>query len=114
MHAEQTRLFVCQTNTFARQVEAGGRAVVDGLRKTADGKLDAATIKSNRPAFAEAVGQGLRWFRMRSACPYVWPGLTSLIQSALNTVSHSQQGEVEMMLFIHAEWLSAIARGVSS
>ena len=100
------------TNTFCRQVKAGVRAVVDGLQKTADGNLDAATIKSNRPAFAEAVGQGLRWFRMHWACPYVWPGLTSLIQNALNTVSHSQQGEVEMMLFIHAEWLSDIARGV--
>ena len=100
------------TNTFCRQVQGGMRAAVDGLQKTADGKLDASTMKSNRPAFAEAVDHGLRWFRMHWACPYVWPGLTSLIQSALNTVSHSQQGEVEMMLFIHAEWLSDIARGV--
>ena len=99
------------TNTFCRQVKASVTAVVDGLQTTADGKLDAATIKSNRPSFAEAVDQGMRWFKMHWACPYVWPGLTSLIQSALNTVSSSQQGEVEMMLFIHKEWLADIQHG---
>ena len=99
------------TNTFCRQVKACVTAVVDGLQTTAEGKLDAATIKSNRPSFAEAVDQGMRWFKMHWACPYVWPGLTSLIQSALNTVSSSQQGEVEMMLFIHKEWLADIQHG---
>ncbi|MDA8582877.1 hypothetical protein N9L68_01565 [bacterium] len=99
------------TNTFCRQVKACVLAVVDGLQTTADGKLDAATIKSNRPSFADAVDQGMHWFNMHWDCPYVWPGLTSLIQSALNTVSSSQQGEVEMMLFIHKEWLADIGRG---
>ena len=36
-------------------MKGGVRAAVDVLQTTADGKLDAATIKSNRPAFAEAV-----------------------------------------------------------
>ena len=99
------------TNTFCRQVKASVTAVVDGLQTTAEGKLDVAIIKSNRPSFAEAVDQGMRWFKMHWACPYVRPGLASLIQSALNTVSSSQQGEVEMMLFIHKEWLADIQRG---
>ena len=46
-------------------------------------------------------------------CPYVWPSLASLIQNAANTVSYSQQGEVEMMLFIHEEWVVEIARGIT-
>ena len=77
-------------------MKASVTAVVDGLQTTADGKLDATTIKNNKPSFAEAVDQGMRWFKMHWGCPYVWPGLTPLIQSAPNTVSSSQQGEAEM------------------
>ena len=56
------------TNTFCRQVKAGARAVVDGLPKTADGNLDTAAIKSNRPTFTEAVDQGGRWFKTHWDC----------------------------------------------
>ena len=56
------------------------------------------TICNGQPALLNACDAGLVWTVLHWACPVIWPGLSSLIQSALNTTASKKQTEVEVLL----------------
>ena len=56
------------------------------------------TICNGQPALLHACDDGLVWTVMHWATPVIWPGLGSLIQSALNTTAAKKQTEVEVLL----------------
>jgi hypothetical protein len=88
------------TNTFLRGVKAN---VKSASAKLADehGNLSLANLGKDRPAFAEAVTNGLNWFVISWQCLEVWPMLTTLVVGALNADARGIQGELQCMLAIH-------------
>ena len=87
------------TNTFLRQVNARVKSVVKELSDDT-GHLNPEFLGVGQDAFKQALSQGLNWLQLHWVCPFVWPGLPSLAQNALNTDARGQQGEIEIMLYM--------------
>ena len=75
------------------------------------GFLNIEILGLNRPVFKDAVQKGLTWFVMHWGCPKVWPNLPRLVIGALNANAQGMQGEVEMMLFLHQQYVIAAEMG---
>lgn len=88
------------TNTFLRAVKAGVRSATDKLADDA-GRLNAERLSIGRPAFADALSEGLKWLVYHWQAPWVWPDLVPMVQVALNTSARGAQSEVEVMLSLH-------------
>ena len=98
------------TNTFLRAVKAGCRSAVPSLADQS-GRLSAEALCVNRPAFRDAVSQGLKWFVIHWRAPEVWPSLVHFVQAALNTIPRNEQSEVEVMLDLHRQWKACVLAG---
>ena len=98
------------TNTFLRAVKAGCRSAVESLADPS-GRLNVEILGANRPAFREAVSQGLKWFVIHWRAPELWPQLLDFVQKALNTVARNEQGEIEVMLDLHRQWKACVLAG---
>ena len=85
------------TNTFLRQCNAKVRCVVKSL-DNGSGELSAEHLSVGRPAFAEALRVGIRFFMIHWQAEVVWADLADLLQDALNIQSRLDQSEVEIML----------------
>ena len=99
------------TNAFLRACKASCSTPVAKLADST-GHLNVSELALGKPAFADAVENGMTWFVMHRRCPVVWPNIVSFAQGALNTHSNSQQNELEVMLDIHGRMADYIKRGL--
>ena len=60
-----------------------------------DGKLSASKLASGSPKFAKALADGLTWTVIRWEVEVMFPGLPSLLQSALNASGQIQDGDLK-------------------
>ncbi len=88
------------TNCFLRQGLGGVRSLHDNL-KDKHGNLNADALTIGRPAFKEALEQGIVFTVFHWQTPFFWPSLPMFAQGALNIVVAGGQGEVEIMLTLH-------------
>ena len=99
------------TNTFLRAVKACCRSAVPVLADDC-GKLNPSQLCTNRPAFKDALDQGLVWTVLHWQSAVVWPELVHLVQVALNTTAQTQQSEIEVMLNMNTAREAAASAGL--
>ena len=100
------------TNTFLRAVKAGCVTIVASLADSA-GRLNVDMLSVNRPAFKDAVTNGLKWLMIADCVDEAIPELAGFIEKSLNTKAAQDKSEIEVMLEMFELAQSALSKGTN-
>ena len=100
------------TNTFLRAVKARCATVVPSLADSV-GLLNVDMLSVNRPAFRDAVTNGLKWLMIADCVDEAIPELAGFIEKSLNTKAGQDKSEIEVMPEIFDVAQSALNKGTN-
>ena len=97
------------TNTFFRAVKAGAPTPVSSLADST-GHLNMDLLTVNRPAFKDALTDGLKWLVIADCVDEALPKLAGFIEKSLNTKAQQDKSEIEVMLEMFDMAQSSLAK----